>query len=141
MYVPTYTVHSSFSRKSPCNTRFLRIDDSLIFSRNQCFILRWGLCDYLNCMENFEEKALLSPPLQIACRVIGLLQATSVFVSTISITAIALDRRRLIVGSEQESPQDMGKVVATIPIIWATAVAMARWDTLIFIARISKVFG
>jgi hypothetical protein len=32
---------------------------------------------------------------------IGLLQATSVFVSTITITAIALDRRRLIVGSEQ----------------------------------------
>jgi hypothetical protein len=34
---------------------------------------------------------------------IGLLQATSVFVSTITITAIALDRRRLIVGSEQVS--------------------------------------
>jgi hypothetical protein len=32
---------------------------------------------------------------------IGLLQGTSVFVSTITITAIALDRRRLIVGSEQ----------------------------------------
>ena len=62
----------------------------------------------------------------MACRLIGLLQATSVFVSTISITAIALDRRRLIVGSEQESPQDMGKVVAAVPVIWATAVAMAR---------------
>ena len=58
---------------------------------------------------------------------IGLLQATSVFVSTISITAIALDRRRLIVGSEQESPQDMGKVVSVIPVIWAVAVAMARY--------------
>lgn len=57
---------------------------------------------------------------------IGLLQATSVFVSTISITAIALDRRRLIVGSEQESPEDMGKVVGTIPLIWCVAIAMAR---------------
>jgi len=58
--------------------------------------------------------------------VIGLLQGTSVFVSTISITAIALDRRRLIVGSEQESPEDMGKVVAAIPVIWCVAIAMAR---------------
>ncbi len=57
---------------------------------------------------------------------IGLLQATSIFVSTISITAIALDRRRLIVGSEQETPEDMGKVVATIPAIWLIAIGMAR---------------
>ena len=63
---------------------------------------------------------------QAACRMIGLLQATSVFVSTITITAIALDRRRLIVGSEQESPRDMGKMVASIPLIWGTALAMAR---------------
>lgn len=59
---------------------------------------------------------------------IGLLQATSVFVSTLSITAIALDRRRLIVGTEQESPEDMHKVVATIPVIWTIAIAMARYD-------------
>ena len=57
---------------------------------------------------------------------IGLLQATSIFVSTISIMAIALDRRRLIVGSEQERPEDMGKIVSTIPVIWAAAIAMAR---------------
>jgi hypothetical protein len=49
---------------------------------------------------------------------IGLLQGTSVFVSTITITAIALDRRRLIVGSEQETPSDMRKMVASIPMIW-----------------------
>ena len=63
---------------------------------------------------------------QFGCRMIGLLQATSIFVSTISIMAIALDRRRLIVGSEQERPEDMGKVVATIPVIWSAAIAMAR---------------
>lgn len=58
---------------------------------------------------------------------IGLLQATSVFVSTISITAIALDRRRIIVGTtEQESPEDMRKVVVTVPLIWTIAIAMAR---------------
>ncbi|XP_059091536.1 neuropeptide F receptor-like [Tigriopus californicus] len=72
--------------------------------------------------------------IEVACRLIGLLQATSVFVSTISITAIALDRRRLIVGSEQESPEDMGKVVASIPLIWTTAAIMASplaiWKTL-----------
>ena len=66
------------------------------------------------------------PSLQFGCRMIGLLQATSIFVSTISIMAIALDRRRLIVGSEQERPEDMGKVVATIPVIWSAAIAMAR---------------
>ena len=66
------------------------------------------------------------PPSQFGCRMIGLLQATSIFVSTISIMAIALDRRRLIVGSEQERPEDMGKVVATIPVIWSAAIAMAR---------------
>ena len=63
---------------------------------------------------------------QFGCRMIGLLQGTSVFVSTITITAIALDRRRLIVGSEQETPQDMGKMVASIPVIWGMALAMAR---------------
>ncbi|CAB4063298.1 NPFR [Lepeophtheirus salmonis] len=72
--------------------------------------------------------------IEVACRLVGLLQATSVFVSTITITAIALDRRRLIVGSEQESPQDMGKIIATVPLIWGTALVMASplaiWKTL-----------
>ena len=44
----------------------------------------------------------------------------------VAIMAIALDRRRLIVGSEQERPEDMGRIVATIPVIWSAAVAMAR---------------
>ena len=57
------------------------------------------------------------------------------FVSTISITMIALDRRRLIVGSEQETPEDMGKVVATIPMIWAMAIFMARY----VIVRVDKL--
>jgi len=77
---------------------------------------------YILYSSNFLFKA--------ACRMIGLLQATSVFVSTITITAIALDRRRLIVGSEQESPKDMGKMVASIPLIWGTALTMARYKNL-----------
>jgi len=40
----------------------------------------------------------------VACPVAALLQATSIFVSTLSITAIALDRRQLIVKPHQPPP-------------------------------------
>jgi len=40
----------------------------------------------------------------VACPVAALLQATSIFVSTLSITAIALDRRQLIVRPHQAPP-------------------------------------
>ena len=52
------------------------------------------------------------------------LQATSIFVSTLSITAIALDRRKLIV-YPHEAPPSGTLIMTTVPIIWACAFAMA----------------
>ena len=59
-----------------------------------------------------------------ACPVAASLQATSIFVSTLSITAIALDRRKLIV-CPHEPPPSGTLIMATVPIIWASAFAMA----------------
>ena len=68
-----------------------------------------------------------------ACPVAALLQATSIFVSTLSITAIALDRRKLIVYPHEPPPS--GKLImSTVPVIWGSAFAMASplaiWKTL-----------
>ena len=59
-----------------------------------------------------------------ACPVAASLQATSIFVSTLSITAIALDRRKLIV-CPHEAPPSGTLIMTTVPIIWACAFAMA----------------
>ena len=68
-----------------------------------------------------------------ACPVAALLQATSIFVSTLSITAIALDRRQLIV-CPHESPPSSKLIMSTVPVIWLAAFAMASpmaiWKTL-----------
>lgn len=54
----------------------------------------------------------------------ALLQSTSIFVSTLSITAIALDRRKLIVYPHE--PAYGGPLVMTIvPLIWLTSLALA----------------
>ena len=69
----------------------------------------------------------------MACPVAALLQATSIFVSTLSITAIALDRRHLIVKPHVPPPGTRG-MLGFVPIIWACAFALASplaiWKTL-----------
>ncbi|KAH1009446.1 neuropeptide F receptor isoform X1 [Dendroctonus ponderosae] len=58
------------------------------------------------------------------CKTIGILQATSTYVSTISITAIALDRYQVIVYPTRENLQLFGAALILL-IIWLIAVMLA----------------
>ena len=53
-----------------------------------------------------------------------MLQGISIFVSTLSITAIALDRRQLIVHPHR-SAVGIRAMLALVPIVWAISIAMA----------------
>ncbi|XP_071441002.1 neuropeptide F receptor-like [Hetaerina americana] len=69
----------------------------------------------------------------LLCKTLATLQATSIFVSTISITAIALDRHRVIVYPTRESLQRVG-AVAILGGIWVISALLATplfiWKTL-----------
>ncbi|XP_045455367.1 neuropeptide F receptor [Melitaea cinxia] len=58
------------------------------------------------------------------CKACGAIQAISIFVSTISITAIALDRYQLIVYPTRPGLQTMGALI-TMCFIWVTAFTLA----------------
>ncbi|XP_017779589.1 PREDICTED: neuropeptide F receptor-like [Nicrophorus vespilloides] len=58
------------------------------------------------------------------CKMIGTLQAISIFVSTISITAIALDRYQVIVYPTRESLQLFGAILILV-LIWVIATILA----------------
>ncbi|KAJ6637638.1 Neuropeptide F receptor [Pseudolycoriella hygida] len=58
------------------------------------------------------------------CKMIGTLQAISIFVSTISITSIALDRYQVIVYPTRENLQYMGAFVVIV-FIWSFALFLA----------------
>ena len=60
----------------------------------------------------------------LACPVAAMLQGISIFVSTLSITAIALDRRQLIVHPHR-SAVGIRAMLAFVPIVWAISIAMA----------------
>uniref|UniRef100_A0A182QAR7 G-protein coupled receptors family 1 profile domain-containing protein n=1 Tax=Anopheles farauti TaxID=69004 RepID=A0A182QAR7_9DIPT len=62
--------------------------------------------------------------LPFLCKSIGTLQATSIFVSTISITAIALDRYQVIVYPTRDSLQLMG-AVTILTGIWIISIVLA----------------
>ena len=66
------------------------------------------------------------PPGLIPCKLVSSLQATSVFVSTISITAIALDRYNVIVyPTHQESYSGTRSVLALLGPIWFGALMLS----------------
>jgi neuropeptide F receptor len=69
----------------------------------------------------------------ISCKMVGSLQAVSIFVSTMSITAIALDRYQLIVYPTQASCQRAG-ALAVLGAIWLISAVLAAplfiWRTL-----------
>ncbi|XP_076066964.1 neuropeptide F receptor-like [Oratosquilla oratoria] len=71
--------------------------------------------------------------LPFTCKMVGSLQATSIYVSTISITAIALDRYQVIVYPTKPSLKKFG-AVAMLLCIWVLAVLLALpnfiWRTL-----------
>ncbi|XP_067008002.2 neuropeptide F receptor [Anabrus simplex] len=58
------------------------------------------------------------------CKMVGTLQATSIFVSSISITAIALDRYQVIVYPTRESLQKLGAVII-LSCIWLVSLILA----------------
>lgn len=60
----------------------------------------------------------------VSCKMVGSLQAVSIFVSTLSITAIALDRYQLIVYPTKRSFQLTGALLA-LGGIWAIGVVLA----------------
>lgn len=60
----------------------------------------------------------------VSCKMVGSLQAVSIFVSTLSITAIALDRYQLIVYPTKRSFQLTGALLALAG-IWVTGVVLA----------------
>ena len=60
----------------------------------------------------------------LACPVAAMLQGISIFVSTLSITAIALDRRQLIVHPHR-SAVGIRAMLALVPVVWAISIAMA----------------
>ena len=60
----------------------------------------------------------------MACPMIALLQSISIFVSTMSITAIALDRRRLII-CPHKCPYQGSTLTLLVPGVWALAITLA----------------
>ena len=59
-----------------------------------------------------------------ACPMMAFLQPISIFVSTLSITAIALDRRRLII-CPHEPPYQSSTILSMVPGVWVTAIILA----------------
>lgn len=60
----------------------------------------------------------------VSCKMVGSLQAVSIFVSTLSITAIALDRYQLIVYPTKRAFQLTGALLA-LAAIWAIGIVLA----------------
>ena len=88
---------------------------------------------FLGVLTGYTKKVNVCHPLHLsfqfgdypaACPVAALLQGTSIFVSTLSITAIALDRRQLIVHPHQAAP-GIRAMLACVPLIWALALTLA----------------
>ncbi|XP_054089903.1 neuropeptide F receptor isoform X3 [Zeugodacus cucurbitae] len=95
------------------------------------FILNLAISDLLLCVITMPITLLeiLSKywpfgMFEVICKSVAMLQAVSIFVSTISITAIAFDRYQLIVYPTRESLQ-VGGVIAILAGIWLFAVLLA----------------
>ncbi|XP_063601911.1 neuropeptide F receptor-like, partial [Penaeus indicus] len=104
------------------------------------FIINLAISDLLLCLVTMPLTLmeLLSQywPLgdtPFACKLVGTLQATSIFVSTISITAIALDRYHVIVYPTKKSLQKVGAAGALMG-MWLLSFLLALpnfiWRTL-----------
>ncbi|XP_053698688.1 neuropeptide F receptor [Sabethes cyaneus] len=95
------------------------------------FIVNLAISDLLLCLVTMPltlveilTKYWPMGPLPFLCKSIGTLQATSIFVSTISITAIALDRYQVIVYPTRDSLQVMGAIVILTG-IWIISLILA----------------
>ncbi|XP_054747447.1 neuropeptide F receptor [Anastrepha obliqua] len=95
------------------------------------FILNLAISDLLLCVITMPITLLeiLSKywpfgMFELLCKLVAMLQAVSIFVSTISITAIAFDRYQLIVYPTRDSLQVTG-VIIILGFIWLLAVLLA----------------
>jgi len=100
-------------------------------SRGDAFILNLAVSDLLLCLvtmpltliELLNDHWLLGDSVW-SCKAAGGLQALSVFVSTITITIIALDRYQLIVYPTKDVPKRIGAVTG-IFFIWIMGFCLA----------------
>ncbi|KAF8784902.1 Neuropeptide F receptor like protein [Argiope bruennichi] len=93
------------------------------------FIINLAISDLILCLFTMPfslvEIMMKFWPLGVLpCKLVAGLQATSIFVSTISITAIALDRYKVIVYPTQETCRPL-RVFFTIFCIWLVALLLA----------------
>ncbi|XP_070137717.1 neuropeptide F receptor isoform X2 [Drosophila bipectinata] len=95
------------------------------------FILNLAISDLLLCLVTMPltlmeilSKYWPFGSCSILCKTIAMLQALCIFVSTISITAIAFDRYQVIVYPTRDSLQFVG-AVTTLACIWALALLLA----------------
>ena len=97
----------------------------------QVLLVNLAVSDLLLCLitmpSTLMEIVTFSWPLgnsQFLCKLTGSIQAVSVFVSTMTIAAIAIDRYRLIVYPTRNGFQNIG-VVTLLLFIWTLAIALA----------------
>ncbi|XP_076363829.1 neuropeptide F receptor-like [Tachypleus tridentatus] len=93
------------------------------------FIINLAISDLILCLFTMPfsliEIVLKFWPLGLfTCKLVAALQATSIFVSTISITAIALDRYKVIVYPTQQSCTPL-HAVSTLTSIWVIALFLS----------------
>lgn len=93
------------------------------------FIINLAISDLILCLFTMPfslvEIMMKFWPLGVLpCKLVAGLQATSIFVSTISITAIALDRYKVIIYPTQDTCRPL-KAFLTIFCIWLTALILA----------------
>lgn len=105
------------------------------------YIINLAISDFLLCIFTMPfslvEIALKYWPLGgVMCKLVAGMQATSIFVSAISITAIALDRYRVIVNPTRQSCHPL-KTVITLTAIWTFALILA--SPLFFFRRVESV--
>ncbi|XP_064466083.1 neuropeptide F receptor-like isoform X2 [Ornithodoros turicata] len=101
------------------------------------FIINLAISDLILCLFTMPfslvEIVLKFWPLDsVTCKLVSGLQATSIFVSTISITAIALDRYTVIVYPTQEHCKPVSAVL-TLSCIWLIALLLS---TPLFVYRL-----
>ncbi|KAL5284787.1 NPY1R family protein [Megaselia abdita] len=104
---------------------------SIMRTARNIFILNLAISDLLLCVVTMPltlieilSKFWPFGTCELLCKIISMLQATSIFVSTLSITAIALDRYQVIVYPTRENLQLIGATIILI-CIWLVSIAMA----------------
>ena len=77
---------------------------------------------------------------EFMCKFVPMLAGTNVFVSTISITAITLDRFQVIVYPTKDSMKEVGAAVALLS-IWLISILMASPLCIFNVIKPAEVFG